>query len=169
MNRRGDVSTNFCGYRAEVDGDKSKRISRYVELRAEQLYAEATGTLDGAAGEDQQALDFDVNGTFVGRVSPRGSLNGRERKYYSSMFPIDGGIEIKLKQVDDTVTGNFSHDSAAKIEGSVEDGKVRVIWYNAGCGDGSGEWDVQEGGWKLVGTWKCRQYGLDGDWVLDRF
>lgn len=156
-----------------AEGDSTKRVARYIELRAQQLAGldpgsenMATMALADTAGQSEASeAEPNIDGVYQARVSASG--------YY---FPTRSKLSfpLEIRQVGDEVFASSKrHD--LKLEGVRNGDKVdfELVEVNAVSGligTFKGSWDVIDtgGGIVLTGRWQGKSHGGSGKFDLKK-
>lgn len=142
----------------EADGDETKRKARYIVLRANQLYAEKTGSTSNLSIANKPEYTTGIaedNYTGIYRMKVTGKLGWMVQKK---------AAKLQLFQVGKTVTGNFG--AGGKIWGEVDENEITFDWYLRGT-SGTGKWKFDQGGQLVNGRWGASWLG-EGDWNLSK-
>jgi hypothetical protein len=127
----------------EVRGDQNKQLAKYIELRADQLYAENAGEIS-ATSLYKQAI-------------PKTGSGGLSGTYHSSTTSNKNNKDpavVFLTQSDNKVTGIFYPDKGDRISGTIDGNSIKFVWTRPEAGyDRKGSWNISSGGTKLVGYW----------------
>jgi len=167
----------------EVQGDEQKRMAKYIELRAMELYAadamslstsrkkirpvetsQATLNQKAAAPDTPDALD-DISGTYVSKITKSGfyqKLYFQEDRYRRLL--------ITLNQTNNIITGTDSFGTAT-IEGTRTGDVVKFTYWspNARIANNQtlhGKWKIKPGSSTLDGSWS--DGSTDGSWNLSK-
>ena len=145
----------------ETGGDQTKRKTRYIELRANQLYSEKVGSVATVkAGGDK-----DISGIYVSEITSSGAF----RKSY---FQKDEyrKLEITLKQTNNIITGTDGFGTGT-IEGTRTGNVIHFTYWSPNSRISNfatvhGKWKIKRDDSTLDGSWFSKS--TDGSWNLRR-
>ncbi len=150
----------------QAEGDEQKRVAKYIELRANQLYSENVSSISKSNLNEQPTVDTEVSGTGITGtyVSQITSTNS---KYFKKKYR---KLVIMLKQEGNNITGSNS--------------TYNVEFWGTRAGDTisfdmsahlmndfqatSGKWEVNADGTRLKGTWMMPEKTGSGQWNLTK-
>lgn len=168
----------------EVEGDEPKRKARYIELRAEQLYAQnsatgqrristtvsrnrtrsvtpsvfATPTAFGVALNHSKP-DQDLSGTYVAEITTNTHWVFQKGKHRQLVFV--------LEQHGDDITA-IASSANLKVSGTLKDDRIVFFTWPSDVtySEIKGKWRIVDGGNRLEGKW-THPHG-NGKWNLTR-
>jgi len=148
----------------ETEGDQNKRKTRYIELRANQLYIENGGSMS-TTSLDEQPVPFtgvssiDVSGTYTSEITGNFSL---------ALGLDDPSPEVRLKQNGIEIKGSYGFQGG-KIFGHVDGNIINFKWIGSGSKDGTGKWIFNQDRSAIEGSW-ITGHGIDmsGTWRLTK-
>ena len=143
----------------QAEGDEQKRVAKYIELRANQLYSENVSSISKSNLNEQPVpasavSGTDISGTYVSYI--RGGT--------SDIFGGDRKLKVTFKQSGNDIIG--TNDSQRVILKGTRKGDTIKFEYYGGWGNLTGVWKINPGGTKLEGTWIGNSQ--DGKWNLTK-
>lgn len=169
----------------QAEGDEQKRKARYIELRAEELYAADTPAVPASnqsilpvvaiqaavkqtptVGENAATsmnssppINFNLTGTYRSD-----QIKGSPYFIFSSR----NKLTIRLAQKGSMVTGEFTSGLSGSISGTVVGNTIKFSWMAGNCADGEGEWLASSDGSILEGPWICHTYQNKNIWTFHK-
>ena len=162
-----------------VDGDENRRKARYIELRADQMYAEQKAgrpilplqSIDTAASLPARSAikqqittsSLDVSGVYESEITSnsKGIFGPRYRR-----------LTLRIDQQGDRISA-FDERYKTRLSGEIEGDIIRFEVDNgtaSGHYPARGEWRIVDGGRLLTGKWRTHGGWVDarGEWNLIR-
>jgi len=103
----------------------------------------------GSSVQSEPSAYFDISGAYVSdRIDPNWALKHKTR------------LQIKLKQNQNSLDGNFFEGLSGPIRGTIADDKFEFTWEAGNCTTGEGTLSVNRDASTLKGTLVCRSQGM---------
>ena len=171
--RHLNVDKNLCASElVEAEGDETKRKAKYIELRANQLYAQkhrGSQPIISLASLSQHKV---ISGRYVVNILYN-DKHEAQKNWHKWYFGRDSNIEIIIKQDGDVIVGSFFGDRTCDLEGIVLGSRIKLDWHlirpsHSGDGWGTGELLPGKDRGSLEGTWKTDYSGssVNGKWTF---
>ena len=161
----------------QVEGDEQKRKAKYIELRAEQLYATNTPAVAASnqsilpvvasrstanqrpSVAEQSKPNDDISGTYVSDITTNTSWVFHKPKYRK--------LVVSLEQNGNSIVGSNS-SANLKIEGKREGDKITFFTWPSDIisSEIKGKWKISPDGDRIEGTWS-HPHG-EGKWNLTK-
>ncbi len=141
----------------QAEGDEQKRVAKYIELRANQLYSENVSSISKSNLNEQPVPASAVSGTDIS-----GTYVSYIRGGSSDYFVGDRKLKVTFKQSGNDIIG--TNDSQRVILKGTRKGDTIKFEYFMGWSNLTGVWKINPDGTKLEGTWRDSRY--DGVWNL---
>ena len=174
----------------QAEGDEQKRVAKYIELRANQLYSENVSSISKSNLNEQPTVDTEVSGTGITatRTKVESPVIADSRvidisgTYIAETTASGGGPAIAtmrivkkmngklivLKQTGNTITGSVSFQSNW-IKGTREGNIINFYGYYIGGWTIDGSWEINADATNLEGKWFTDGGGgASGKWNLTR-
>ncbi len=147
-----------------AEGDQTKRVAKYIELRARQLAGlaptEAVATTPQVKPADQAEAGLDVSGTYRSDITTKVSYWFKTRK--------ERRMKVVLEQDGNKITGH-APSTNSEITGTIEGDTINFTFWSSGPTIGStikGTWKINEDGSLMQGAWGYGGGSSGGTWDL---
>ena len=156
----------------QAEGDEQKRVAKYIELRANQLYSENVSSISKSNLNEQPVLDSAVPDTVISGTYISEITSDSQGKFFRSKS--NRSLVITIKQdgnnISATDKSNFINIVGTKVGDTIEFYFIASSRMGSGGGNEiDGVWKVNADASRFEGKWKTSGHGgASGKWNLTK-